>query len=170
MEAARTATAGDLDRLDELATAAWAELSDERGGALWALREAPPNPRRPEFATAIDRPDQLLVVGTVQGYTVGYGSVRLEPLRDGRPLAVVRELFVEPPFRGVAVGEALMDAMIDWARSLGAAGIDSIALPGMRETKNFFERYGMKARALLVHRPFDEPDAGATTAGDDDGR
>ena len=33
-----------------------------------------------------------------------------------------------------------------------AAGIDGFALPGDRETKNFFERFGLTARAILVHR------------------
>jgi hypothetical protein len=31
-------------------------------------------------------------------------------------------------------------------------GIDAFALPGMRETKNFFEGSGFTARLLVMHR------------------
>jgi hypothetical protein len=31
-------------------------------------------------------------------------------------------------------------------------GIDAVALPGMRETKNFFEAAGLVARAIVVHK------------------
>ena len=52
----------------------------------------------------------------------------------------------------VAVGEVVMDAAVAWARERGCFGIDSVALPGNRETKNFFERFGLTARAIVVHR------------------
>ncbi len=42
--------------------------------------------------------------------------------------------------------------LIAWCEEHGCAGIDAVALPGNRATKNFFERYGLTARALLVHR------------------
>ncbi|NIR35956.1 MAG: hypothetical protein GWN79_05560 [Actinobacteria bacterium] len=45
-----------------------------------------------------------------------------------------------------------MEAVLDWARTRGCEGIDSLALPGDRHTKNFFETFGLVARALRVHR------------------
>ena len=41
---------------------------------------------------------------------------------------------------------------IAWATERGCFGIESMALPGNRETKNFFERFGLVARAIVVHR------------------
>ena len=66
---------------------------------------------------------------------------------------------------------------LDWtidiaeARRRGSIGIDGRALPGDRETKNFFESFGLKARQLVVHLsltddatpPVDE-EAGPTTS------
>ena len=45
-----------------------------------------------------------------------------------------------------------MDAVLAWARERGCIGIDSLALPGNRDTKNFFETFGFTARLLVVHR------------------
>lgn len=164
MEEARVARPEDVDRLVELAATARAELVEQRGGFLWSRRESPPEPRRTELAAAIADPAACLTVGSFADHAVGYGLARLEELRTGEVIAVVSDIYVEPAFRGVAVGEAVMDALIAWARQQGCIGIDSLVLPGMRDSKNFFERYGMKARALLVHKSFLEP---APTAGPD---
>ena len=156
MESTRPAQREDIDRLVELADCALAELSPLRGGHLWAAREKPPEPRGDEFVATLDSDTALLQVGCIDGYPVGYGLVRGERLRTGVELAVVSDIYVEVPFRGVAVGEAVMDALLNWARARGCIGVDSLVLPGMRDSKNFFERYGLKARALLVHRSFIE--------------
>ena len=37
------------------------------------------------------------------------------------------------------------------ATAAGAIGVDALALPGDRATKNFFETFGLKARAIVVH-------------------
>lgn len=154
MERTRAARPADLDRLLELATIARAELLSERGGAMWSRREAHPHPRRNEFLDAMDDDRAHLLLGCVDDYPVGYGLARIEVLRTGEALGVVSDIFVEAPFRGVAVGEAVMDALIAWAEAAGCIGIDSLVLPGMRDSKNFFERYRMTARAILVHRSF----------------
>lgn len=163
MEGAREARPADLDRVAVLAAQVTEEQWPTRGGELLARREARPRPARDWLAEAIERPDHRVLVGTitVDGSTgegsaeviVGYALARLETLRDGGELAVVEEIYVEPGARGVGVGEALMDDLLAWATQRGCLGIDSIVLPGAREPKNFFERYGLVARALLVHRP-----------------
>jgi hypothetical protein len=55
----------------------------------------------------------------------------------------------------VGVGEAVMDHLVAWCRAQGCFGVDSLALPGDRQTKNFFESFGLVARAIVVHRPLD---------------
>ena len=57
----------------------------------------------------------------------------------------------------VGVGEALIEAIISWCTERNCVGIDSMALPGNRATKNFFETFGFKARLLTVHKPLTEP-------------
>lgn len=150
MEAARRATCDDLAEIDRLADLARAQLAGQRGGPLLLRREA--RPEGPMRLPASDDPDTALIVGTIDGVVVGYGYARAETLRDGGRLAVVDELFVEPEARGVGVGEAIMDELVTFARDRGCAGIDAVALPGDRATKNFFERFGLTARAIIVHR------------------
>ena len=45
-----------------------------------------------------------------------------------------------------------MDAVLAWAGEQGCVGVDALALPGDRATKNFFETFGLVARAIVVHR------------------
>jgi len=163
VERARPASAHDLEVLARLADEAIEEQRPARGGDLLARRDSRPRPSRGWLATALDDPDTAVLVGVIDldgpdpvEVPVGYAVARIEHLRDGSRLAVVDELYVEPAARGVAVGEALMDALLEWAEHRGCFGIDAVALPGNRETKNFFERFGLTARAIVVHRRLGE--------------
>ena len=153
MEAARQATPEDLDRLVELLGQAHEVQGPARGGALWAQREARAADDRASLAAALADDDRAAVVGTIDDVVVGYGVVHAEALRSGARLAVVEDLWVEPEARGVGVGEAVMDRLVAWAEGRGCIGIDALALPGDRATKNFFESFGLVARAIVVHRP-----------------
>lgn len=153
MHSARPATATDLPELVALAEAAVGEMVPHRGGELWARTIGRRPPYEPALAAAMVDPERLLLCGCLDGTTVGYTSARLDTLRDGDRLAVLEDFYTLPDARGVGVGEAMMDAVLVWARTSGAIGIDAVALPGMRDTKNFFESFGMVARALVVHRP-----------------
>jgi GNAT superfamily N-acetyltransferase len=158
MEGAREATRADLPRVAELARVGIAELTETKGGAVWARREARAEPVDDSLGAAIDDPDQLVLAGTVDDVVVGYAAARLEQLRDGAELAILDDLYVEAEAREVAVGEALMNGVLDWARARRCIGVDSLALPGNRATKNFFESFGLVARAIVVHRPLIEGD------------
>jgi GNAT superfamily N-acetyltransferase len=157
MEAARLATSDDVQHIGELARLAIAELSAQRGGRLWAIREARAEPLDAALAAALEDAVHLVLAGTIDESVVGYSVVHLEHLRDDRPLAVIDDLYVEPDARGVGVGEALINHVVAWARQHGCAGIDALTLVGNRATKNFFEAHGLTARAILVHRDL-EPD------------
>ncbi len=161
MEAARPARRDELPRLAELADAAIAELTATKGGAMWSRREARPEPVAESLAAALDADDQLVLVGTVDDVVIGYAAVRVETLRSGERLGVVDDIYVEPGARAVGVGEAMMDAVLDWCRHQGCIGVDSLALPGNRETKNFFESFGLVARAIIVHRSLRPPEPAA---------
>lgn len=156
MEGARRAGPADLPALTHLAEVALAELRPHRGGALWARHQGRPAPVEPTLAAQLDAGDAtIVVVGTIDDIVIGYGVASLERLHDGAPLAVVSDLYVLPEGRGVGVGEAMMEELVAWARGHGAVGIDALALPGDRDTKNFFETFGLTARAIVVHRALD---------------
>ena len=65
----------------------------------------------------------------------------------------LKEIFVLKEARSVGVGESVINFLIDEAIQHKVVGIDSFALPGDRETKNFFETQGMVARLIHVYRP-----------------
>ena len=157
MEHARPAQPGDLGRVVELARELRAELEGYRGGALWALRDVDGEPLGARISDAIANPDVTLVVGTIDDVVVGYGLLVVEPLRDGSRLGRIRELFVEPDARGVGAGEAITALLTDRCRTAGCRGIDVVALPGHRATKNFFEEQGFTARALVMHHELEDP-------------
>lgn len=151
-EAARRATPNDVARVAELAHQAIDELRTQRGGRVWASREARAEPLDASLAAALAETAHVVAVGTIDDVIVGYAVARLEHLRDDHPLAVIDDLYVEPDARGVGVGEALMELLLEWAHGQEASGIDAFTLPGNRQTKNFFEAHGLTARAILVHR------------------
>ncbi len=173
LEAARVANATDLERLAELARETIAELQPTKGGEVWARTAGRAEPVEDALRAALADHDHLVVVGSVDDSVVGYGVARFNELRDGGRLGVIGDLFVEPDFRGVGVGEAMMTLLVDWCEEQGCFGVDSVALPGNRPTKNFFEAFGLVARAIVVHRAFDAddgaPDDGAPEAGADEG-
>lgn len=165
MEGARPAVATDTEAMTALARQAIAELAPNRGGSVWRRREAHAEPVDEAITSVVagPDPDTLAVVGTVDHTVVGYGIARMEALHDGATLAVVTDLYVEPEARAIGIGEAMMDLLVEWARDVGAIGIDAMALPGDRHTKNFFETFGLTARAIVVHRSLVDHEAVATS-------
>jgi GNAT superfamily N-acetyltransferase len=152
MEGARPATPDDLAQLERLAAEAVAELLPQRGGALWARTIGRRPPYREGLERALADPDTLVLSGTIGDAVVGYAVARLDEVADGAHLAVIEDLFTEPGARSVGVGEALLEQVVAWANARGAIGLDAIVLPGARDSKNFFETFGLRARALVVHR------------------
>jgi Acetyltransferase (GNAT) family. len=151
MEGARPATASDVDRVAVLARLGAAELTPMRGGAIWSAREARPEPLEDAYLALLGRDDTLVVVGTIDGAAIGFGVGRLEPLRDGRCLGIVDELFVEPEARSIGVGEAIVEELLEFFTGHECVGVDALALPGNRATKNFFEQHHFVARAIVMH-------------------
>jgi ribosomal protein S18 acetylase RimI-like enzyme len=158
MESARLATRDDLARIVALARQGAAELRPTRGGEIWALREARAEPLEQSIGGAIDDRDQLAVVGSINATIVGFAAVHTEILRDDSELAVIDEIYVEEEARSVAVGETMMREVLAWCEARGCRGIDALALPGNRATKNFFETFGLKARGIVVHRSLLPPE------------
>ena len=141
----------DLPVLVDLARALRDEMRDQRGGALWTTREARPEPHETTIQSLMARDDAYVVVGTIDGTIVGFGTVEIETLRDGTRLGVIGDLFVEREARSVGVGESIADLIVTFCAGAHCVGIDAYALPGARDAKNFFERSGFTARALVMH-------------------
>jgi GNAT superfamily N-acetyltransferase len=152
-EASRPAAVADLPRIVDLAQVMRAELTAMRGGMLWVEREAWPEPLDLAYRSLLDRAGALVVVGTIDDVTIGFGAVVVEVLRSGRALGVITDLFVEEDARSVGIGDAMTTDLVAFCVAHGCVGIDARALPGHRATKNFFEAHGFTARALVMHHP-----------------
>ena len=162
----RVATVDDLGELVRLAGLAREHIATLKGGSVFLARDARPSAPERSLQTDLDRPDGLVLLGLLGETPVGYSVGRIESLPDGR-LAVITDLFVEVDARGVGVGERLMAAMVEWATRHDCTGIDALTLPGDRDTKNFFEGFGLVARAITVHRVIDDIEAaGSADIGD----
>lgn len=147
---ARPATDRDLAEIIRLCSDAIAELRPNRGGAVWSQREARSEPLDASLRATMDA--GLLAVACIDDTIVGYAGVDLVELHDGSTLGQLNDIYVLPDARGVGCGEALIELVEQWCRERSCIGIDSIALPGDRHTKNFFETFGLTARALRVYR------------------
>jgi GNAT superfamily N-acetyltransferase len=146
-EEARPAGPGDLAAVAVLARQLRAELDGQRGAELWRL-EARPEP----LETTLEEADAV-VVGTLDDLVVGYAVVHDRTLRDASVVATVEEIYVLPEARDLGVAEAMLTRVLADARARGCRGVDGRVLPGLREGKNLYERFGMSARSLTAYRP-----------------
>jgi GNAT superfamily N-acetyltransferase len=152
VEGSRPAGEHDIASIVELAAAMRAELAAIRGGTLWVEREAWPEPLDEAYRALLGRDDAHVVVGTIDDVVLGFGAVVVERLRSGASLGIVTDLFVDEGAREVGVGERIVADLIAFCTDRDCIGIDAIALPGHRATKNFFEEHHFTARALTMHR------------------
>lgn len=154
-ESVRHAVQSDHQVLQMLVEAARSELPDKKGGdVIHRLDKYSVDPVV-RALEAIEDPSATVLLGAIDGTPVGYGLMTVGKVVDGTLHAVVEELYVDPGARAVGVGEVLIEALMADARSRGAIAIQSLALPGDRATKNFFESQGMVARSIMVHRWLD---------------
>lgn len=155
---------GELLRLDGLARD---HLRERRGGQVLIAATVRHHPAEASLRADLDDADgHAVLVAEIDRCVVGYAVAELRSTSDGSRIAHIEELFVESEFRNVGVGRRLMNQLVDWAISHGAVGIDAQVLPGDRASKNFFESFGLVARAISVHRALDQEPAEADAATD----
>ena len=95
------------------------------------------------------------MVGEYEGAVVGLLAVTAGDGPGGLTNGVIECCYVETGARGVGVGTALMDAAVAWCTERGCAGVDALALPGDRTTKQRLEAAGFSARLLTLNRRLD---------------
>lgn len=152
MEAARAPRDDEIPRLAELHRLAVSATLPERGGEVFAARETAGEPLEEWIRERMAGGG--VWAGTVEDSVVGYAVATIEDNRAGVRLARIEALFVEEGARGIGLGAALMTAILEWSRANACTGVDAWALPGDRNTKNFFEGSGFSARLLTMHHSF----------------
>ena len=155
MEGARPAQPSDAEVCAELCRDALDSLEDRRGGALFARREsgllAKAMLRPGGLSRLLADPRRRVLVGTVDDTVAGFAIGRVDPVGEAS-VGVLDGLYVHPELRGVGVGHALLHALVEWFEASGCRSVDATALPGDRESKNFFEGMGFKARLITMNR------------------
>ena len=131
------AIVADGAALTELRSIGSAELADERGAAGLFRELANVTP-------------QVVFTARIDDVVVAFATATLSPT-----VSTLHELFVRPEARGIGVGRALVLALQQAARAAGSTSFESVVLPGMRASKNFFEAHGMVAQRIVVGRTLD---------------
>ena len=139
----RPAVPDDGPQLAWLEAEARVALADLRGGHRWLAT----HPARGEQWVDSVSSDSVFVahIGAV---AVGY----LVLVITG-PIAVVDDVYVTPQARELGFGDALLAAALERARTAGCDLLEGSSLPGDRDTKNLYERAGIKARLITVSTP-----------------
>ncbi len=155
MESVREASLDDDSRLVELCAELVAGISAQRGGPLLVdpgLDEPTGAALAGRLRPLLDRPDSLVLVGTLDEVVVGLAVSMVQQIAGRGRRGVLGACYVEPGARGVGVGRLLLDRALSWFEECGCDGVDGTALPGDREAKNFYESAGFRARMLTMHR------------------
>lgn len=153
-ESARRAVAADAAEVARLVGDALAAVVGQRGADQWLATDAPDVPTP---ADLVDGAPLAWFVGCLDDVPVGVAAAAERAWRDGRTVVRAELVYVDPGAREVGVGEALVEALLAHAAERGAAALEATALPGDRELKNLFERVGLVARAIVVHKALVPP-------------
>ena len=94
-------------------------------------------------------------LGGLARVEMGYLLAAVVSMPSGAKLGVIEGIYVDPGGRGCGVGGAMLGVALEWFGFVGCVGAEATALPGQRDTKNFFEENGLTARMLTVYRSLD---------------
>jgi ribosomal protein S18 acetylase RimI-like enzyme len=121
---------------------------------MWPLADGLDEPLSDSFATALDEPDTIVLIGEIDGYPFGFLMARVERLlaqADGELVGAIRLIYVDREAREIALGEEMRDTVLEILRGRGITKFDAHVLPGHRLAKNFFEAGGFSARSIIMH-------------------
>lgn len=146
----RLATADDIESLDWLQHDARAALVDVRGGNL-RLQECHPVT---DWPSLLADETAVVLVGALLDVVLSFMVVQL---RADIARGVITSAFVAEGARELGLGDTMVEHAIAKVRAAGLAGIEAVALPGDRDTKNLYERAGLTARKITVYKALAPP-------------
>jgi len=152
VEGVRPAAPEDVAALARLLEAARGAAGERRGGPeLLATCHETDGGAAELVRSWRDDARRLLLAGLFGDVVVGVAAGHVAARPPGL-LGVVDCCYVEPAARGVGVGSALAEALMEWFVEQGCVAVDALALPGDRGTKQLYEALGFTARLLVLHR------------------
>ena len=153
MESVRFADLSDAGEIAELCAEAINSLKESRNGQAMLLGRAG------LIGKALSRPGGLarlladvhttVLAGMLDEVVVGFAVAR----NDGR--GSIDAIYVTPGARGIGVGQALLESVVEALASRGCVELDVDCLPGDRSSKRLMESSGFKARQITMTRHID---------------
>lgn len=122
---------------------------------IWSSVDGLPEPVSDAIASLVAGDGDHVYVGEIDGVPVGFLASRDEPTLPqgaGKVVASIHLVFTLTGAREVGVGEAMIGLFLDEAEERGIRLFDAHVSPGHRQSKNFFESNGFKARSIVMHR------------------
>jgi GNAT superfamily N-acetyltransferase len=146
----RQAGAGDLDVIAALNAALFREDAGQRDpftDQSWPQREG-----RAYFAGLLDRPDTVGYLATCDGAPVGYLVGRIRPPSSVRPVLVaeLESMYVQPRFRGLGLGQGLVERFLGWARANRTTRAAVVAYAANQRAISFYRRVGFEPKSLSL--------------------
>lgn len=136
---------GDASEVAALEAMARTALLEQRGGPALLAEQ----PAVGDWASLLNHPSQRAWVALIDDVAVGY--LQCSVVAGGA--TEVLQVFVHPEARELGFGDWLLEAALQAARDAGSTVLEGTALPGDRDTKNLYERAGIKARKITVSLP-----------------
>jgi ribosomal protein S18 acetylase RimI-like enzyme len=133
-----------------------AEVTDELVAAFARLipqlsRSSPP-PGRDELVDIVTSPACDLFLATDDDGTIlGTATLVTFPIPTGRR-AWIEDVVVDDAARGLGVGGALTQAMVDRAEELGCTTVDLTSRPSREAANRLYQREGFERRDTNVYR------------------
>lgn len=151
--AIRAATADDMRAIEMINRYAWSggitthELLEQRHGLLndsdW----------RDNLAVAVQahlaRPDVTTFVAELEESIIGFAAAQMA-LDQGVDIGTVSYNAVAPEFRGLGVGTALIQHVIDFLLDRGARVLNVVTIDGDTTALRLYERLGFRKLTRLV--------------------
>lgn len=143
-ESVRPMRQADAVEISTLEADARHALLDQRGGPAHLAER----PAVGDWGDLMDVVGQHVWVAAIDEVVVGYLQLQIVGAA-----AEVIQVYVQPEAREIGFGDWLLEAALATSRSLGCTVLEGTALPGDRQTKNLYERAGIKARKITVSTP-----------------
>jgi len=158
----RPARSEDIPRLIAL----YREMETEQTvrKPIWALTDGLDERFEFAFSAALEQNESWLWMGEIDGVPLGFIWFTIEPMLErahGSRIGQIRLIYTDPPARGVGVGHAMLEAVLDELRAHGIRHFDAPVGPGQRASKNFFEAHGFAARSIIMHHQDEDPQSDA---------
>lgn len=148
----RPAVNADIIRLVSLYGGMEREQTERK--PIWALTDGLDERFDMCLFHAISQDDSLVIVGEIDGVTVGFLWATTESMLDragGSRIGRIRLIYTDPEARGVGVGHDMLEVALGDLRSRGIHYFDAPVGPGQRAAKNFLEAHRFAARSIIMH-------------------